>query len=131
MAYDIHGVWDLNSIWIGPFLKGHTKFTEIEGESDLLWRNGVDSKMWSWAMASMGVGSLCRVQVALRLPTANSQGPRSLEIAQTSPISPRTMVCSLDKHTPCSITNVSYAEVMSKQTELSTVVKYNKKSSVK
>lgn len=41
MSYDIHGIWDQENVWTGPYLKGHTNLTEIEEGLDLLWRNGI------------------------------------------------------------------------------------------
>ncbi|CAK7209923.1 hypothetical protein SBRCBS47491_000609 [Sporothrix bragantina] len=43
MAYDLHGVWDLPSKEIGPYIAPHTNITEIDLALDLLWRAGVDS----------------------------------------------------------------------------------------
>ncbi|CAK7207307.1 hypothetical protein SEUCBS139899_010117 [Sporothrix eucalyptigena] len=42
MAYDLHGVWDLPSKEIGPYIAPHTNITEIDLALDLLWRAGVD-----------------------------------------------------------------------------------------
>lgn len=42
MSYDIYGMWDLDSKWTGPFLKGHTDWRKIDEGLDLLWRNGVE-----------------------------------------------------------------------------------------
>ncbi|KAI6779878.1 uncharacterized protein J7T54_001966 [Emericellopsis cladophorae] len=41
MSYDIHGMWELDNEWIGPYLKGHTDWRKIEEVLELLWRNGV------------------------------------------------------------------------------------------
>ncbi|KAH8891138.1 hypothetical protein GQ53DRAFT_687387, partial [Thozetella sp. PMI_491] len=41
MSYDIYGVWDQTNEWTGPYLKGHTDWSQIELGLDLLWRNGV------------------------------------------------------------------------------------------
>ncbi|KAF7548173.1 hypothetical protein G7Z17_g7224 [Cylindrodendrum hubeiense] len=41
MSYDIHGMWDLGNDWTGPYLKGHTNWTEIDRGLDLLWRNDI------------------------------------------------------------------------------------------
>jgi chitinase len=41
MSYDIYGVWDQENEWTGPYLKGHTDWSEIDRGLDLLWRNGV------------------------------------------------------------------------------------------
>jgi chitinase len=43
MAYDLHGVWDAESKYVGPYIAPHTNITEIDLALDLLWRAGVDS----------------------------------------------------------------------------------------
>ena len=43
MAYDLHGVWDAQSKFLGPYIAPHTNITEIDLALDLLWRAGVDS----------------------------------------------------------------------------------------
>ena len=42
MAYDLHGVWDAQSKFVGPYIAPHTNITEIDLGLDLLWRSGVD-----------------------------------------------------------------------------------------
>jgi chitinase len=44
MAYDLHGTWDAQSKYVGPYIAPHTNITEIDGALDLLWRAGVDSQ---------------------------------------------------------------------------------------
>lgn len=41
MSYDLHGLWDKDNKWLGPFLNSHTNLTEIEEYMDLFWRNGI------------------------------------------------------------------------------------------
>ncbi|ROW01932.1 hypothetical protein VMCG_05588 [Cytospora schulzeri] len=41
MAYDLHGVWDAQSKFVGPYIAPHTNITEIDIGLDLLWRAGV------------------------------------------------------------------------------------------
>jgi chitinase len=41
MSYDLHGVWDAASKFIGPKIAPHTNITEINLGLDLLWRAGV------------------------------------------------------------------------------------------
>lgn len=41
MAYDLHGVWDRDSKWVGPYIAPHTNVTEIDLALDLMWRVGV------------------------------------------------------------------------------------------
>jgi hypothetical protein len=43
MAYDLHGTWDAQSKFVGPYIAPHTNITEIDLALDLLWRAGVDS----------------------------------------------------------------------------------------
>lgn len=43
MAYDLHGVWDAQSKFLGPYIAPHTNITEIDLALDLFWRSGVDS----------------------------------------------------------------------------------------
>ena len=43
MAYDLHGVWDKASRFVGPYVAPHTNITEIDLGLDLLWRAGVTS----------------------------------------------------------------------------------------
>ena len=42
MAYDLHGIWDAQSKFVGPYIAPHTNLTEIDLGLDLLWRSGVD-----------------------------------------------------------------------------------------
>ncbi|OCL06227.1 glycoside hydrolase family 18 protein, partial [Glonium stellatum] len=41
MAYDLHGVWDAESKFVGPYIAPHTNISEIDLGLDLLWRAGV------------------------------------------------------------------------------------------
>ncbi|KAJ0301498.1 hypothetical protein Brms1b_012438 [Colletotrichum noveboracense] len=41
MSYDIHGVWDAASKFVGPIVAPHTNLTEIDMGLDLLWRAGL------------------------------------------------------------------------------------------
>ncbi|KAF9889730.1 hypothetical protein FE257_007036 [Aspergillus nanangensis] len=41
MTYDIHGVWDGENKFTGPYVRPHTNLTEIEEGLDLLWRSNV------------------------------------------------------------------------------------------
>lgn len=42
MSYDLHGVWDAASQFVGPYIAPHTNITEIDAGMDLLWRAGVN-----------------------------------------------------------------------------------------
>ena len=41
MAYDLHGVWDAASKFVGSYIAPHTNITEIDLGMDMLWRSGV------------------------------------------------------------------------------------------
>ncbi len=41
MSYDLHGTWDINNTWVGPYVNSHTNMTEIQDSLDLLWRNDI------------------------------------------------------------------------------------------
>ncbi|KAI0505902.1 glycoside hydrolase [Xylaria bambusicola] len=43
MAYDLHGTWDADSMFLGPYIAPHTNITEIDAALDLMWRAGIDS----------------------------------------------------------------------------------------
>lgn len=42
ISYDIHGSWDIDNRFTGPFLNSHTNLTEIQMALDLLWRNDIN-----------------------------------------------------------------------------------------
>jgi GH18 family chitinase/LysM repeat protein len=41
MTYDMHGIWDKDTVGAGPYILPHTNLTEIDGALDLLWRSKV------------------------------------------------------------------------------------------
>jgi hypothetical protein len=41
MSYDIHGVWDGQNQFTGPYVRPHTNLTEIDEGLDLLWCNSI------------------------------------------------------------------------------------------
>ncbi|KAI9730799.1 MAG: hypothetical protein M1818_008079 [Claussenomyces sp. TS43310] len=43
MSYDLHGTWDADSQFVGPYIAPHTNLTEIDLGLGLLWRAGVDA----------------------------------------------------------------------------------------
>lgn len=43
MTYDIHGVWDSQNRFTGPYVRPHTNLTEINDGLSLLWRAGVSA----------------------------------------------------------------------------------------
>ncbi|RAH42220.1 glycoside hydrolase, partial [Aspergillus brunneoviolaceus CBS 621.78] len=54
MAYDLHGTWDEDSSWTGPYINAHTNMTELQTTLDLLWRNDIDSSKVVLGMAYYG-----------------------------------------------------------------------------
>ncbi|GLA32131.1 hypothetical protein AnigIFM63326_011270 [Aspergillus niger] len=54
MAYDLHGTWDEDSKWTGPYINAHTNMTELQTTLDLLWRNDIDSSKVVVGMAFYG-----------------------------------------------------------------------------
>ncbi|KAI5291816.1 hypothetical protein KEM54_006393, partial [Ascosphaera aggregata] len=42
MSYDLHGTWDNDNRWTGPYVRAHTNLTEINTSLELLWRNNID-----------------------------------------------------------------------------------------
>lgn len=42
MSYDIHGSWDIDNKFTGPYVNSHTNLTEIQLALDLLWRNDIN-----------------------------------------------------------------------------------------
>ncbi|KAJ3495219.1 hypothetical protein NLG97_g3552 [Lecanicillium saksenae] len=113
MSYDIHGLWDQKNIWTGPYLKGHTNLTEIEDGMNLLWRNGVDP-----SQVVMGYGFY----------------GRSFTVTDTGCTTPDG--CTFDgAGFAGDCTNepgiLSYAEVVSKRSELGSDTHYDEASSVK
>ncbi|KAF8676563.1 hypothetical protein RHS04_06491 [Rhizoctonia solani] len=43
MTYDLHGVWDKDSKFLGPNVNSHSNLTEIDISMNLFWRNNVPS----------------------------------------------------------------------------------------
>ncbi|KAI0904346.1 hypothetical protein F4823DRAFT_634502 [Ustulina deusta] len=43
MAYDLHGTWDADSQFVGPYIAPHTNLSEIDQGLGLLWRASVES----------------------------------------------------------------------------------------
>lgn len=39
MTYDMHGIWDKDTVGAGPYILPHTNLSEIDGALDLLWRS--------------------------------------------------------------------------------------------
>ncbi|KAL3473172.1 hypothetical protein BJX99DRAFT_272425 [Aspergillus californicus] len=54
MTYDMHGTWDMNNTWVGPYINPHTNLTEIKNSMDLLWRNDIDPSKVVMGMAYYG-----------------------------------------------------------------------------
>ncbi|QRW11038.1 chitinase [Ceratobasidium sp. AG-Ba] len=51
MTYDLHGVWDKDSKFLGPYINSHSNLTEIDISMNLFWRNNVPA-----SKISMGLG---------------------------------------------------------------------------
>ncbi|KAM3447483.1 hypothetical protein MY3296_008663 [Beauveria thailandica] len=113
MTYDIHGVWDKEIRFTGPYLKGHTNKTEIEDGLDLLWRNKID-----FNKVVMGYGFYGR---GFHIKDPNCHTPPNCEF--DGPSLPGS----------CTDTGgiLSYAEIQSRKNELGTTVTYDEASTVK
>jgi chitinase len=51
MSYDMHGAWDIDNEWTGPWANSHTNMTEIQLALDLLWRNDINPSKVTMGMA--------------------------------------------------------------------------------
>ncbi|KAL0940480.1 glycosylhydrolase family 18-9 [Colletotrichum truncatum] len=51
MSYDIHGSWDIDNKWTGPYANSHTNMTEIQDALDLLWRNDIKPEKVTFGMS--------------------------------------------------------------------------------
>jgi chitinase len=54
MTYDMHGIWDKDTIGAGPYILPHTNLTEIDGALDLLWRSKVLPEKFNLGLAWYG-----------------------------------------------------------------------------
>ncbi|KAL6228777.1 hypothetical protein BDW75DRAFT_131550 [Aspergillus navahoensis] len=54
MSYDLHGMWDREIQWTGPYLRGHTDIEQIDKGLDLLWRNGIKPEDVVFGLAFYG-----------------------------------------------------------------------------
>ncbi|KAL5351063.1 hypothetical protein ACLOAV_004638 [Pseudogymnoascus australis] len=70
MSYDMHGSWDIDNEWIGPWANSHTNMTDIQMALDLLWRNDI-----SPSKVTMGMAFYSR-SFTLTDPACNSLGCR-------------------------------------------------------
>jgi hypothetical protein len=68
MTYDIHGVWDRDNRYTGPYVRPHTNLTQIDDALGLLWRAGVNA-----ANVVMGLGYYGR-SFTLADPTCTGPG---------------------------------------------------------
>ena len=50
----VHGVWDAQSQYVGPYIAPHTNVTEIDMGLDLLWRAGLEP-----SKVVLGLGWVC------------------------------------------------------------------------
>ncbi|KAL5349117.1 hypothetical protein ACLOAV_005405 [Pseudogymnoascus australis] len=51
MSYDMHGSWDIDNEWLGPWANSHTNMTDIQLALDLLWRNDISPSKVTMGMA--------------------------------------------------------------------------------
>jgi chitinase len=51
MSYDMHGSWDIDNEFTGPWANSHTNMTEIQMALDLLWRNDISASKVTMGMA--------------------------------------------------------------------------------
>ncbi|KFA50333.1 hypothetical protein S40293_09933 [Stachybotrys chartarum IBT 40293] len=51
MSYDMHGSWDIDNRFTGPWANSHTNMTEIQMALDLLWRNDISPSKVTMGMA--------------------------------------------------------------------------------
>ncbi|KAL4723086.1 hypothetical protein ACLX1H_010327 [Fusarium chlamydosporum] len=70
MTYDVHGSWDIDNKWTGPWVNSHTNMTEIQMGLDLFWRDGI-----SPSKITMGMGFYSRT-FTLTDPKCSSPGCR-------------------------------------------------------
>lgn len=54
MSYDLHGMWDQDIEWTGPYLRGHTDIKQIDEGLDLLWRNDIKPENVVFGLAFYG-----------------------------------------------------------------------------
>ncbi|QRW23671.1 chitinase [Rhizoctonia solani] len=77
MTYDLHGVWDKDSKFLGPNVNSHSNLTEIDISMNLFWRNNVPSIKWLWDLGSTVDRSSSLVLLAqnlgARLPAGQSR----------------------------------------------------------
>lgn len=81
MSYDMHGSWDIDNKWVGPWLNAHSNLTEIKDAMDLLWRNGIDSSKVVMGLAFYGRGT------TLTNPGCSTPGCRYASAAGKQPCS--------------------------------------------
>ncbi|UKZ48214.1 hypothetical protein TrVGV298_002450 [Trichoderma virens] len=70
MTYDMHGSWDIDNKWTGPWANSHTNLTDIQLGLDLLWRNKI-----SPSKVTMGMSYYART-FTLTDPGCNKPGCR-------------------------------------------------------
>ncbi|KAF7551416.1 hypothetical protein G7Z17_g5035 [Cylindrodendrum hubeiense] len=51
MSYDMHGSWDIDNKFTGPWANSHTNLTEIQLGLDLLWRNNISPSKVTMGMS--------------------------------------------------------------------------------
>ncbi|ROT42462.1 hypothetical protein SODALDRAFT_16059 [Sodiomyces alkalinus F11] len=76
MTYDIHGVWDADNQWTGPYARPHTNLTQIDEALGLYWRAGVRASKITLGLAYYGRS------FTLTDPSCNDPGCRFTEGAR-------------------------------------------------
>ncbi|KAJ5165549.1 uncharacterized protein N7500_007379 [Penicillium coprophilum] len=114
MSYDLHGMWDQNIKFTGPYLEGHTDISQIELGLDLLWRNDIDPSNVVFGFAFYG---------------------RSFTIKDSSCFKPDRKCEFSDGGIAGSCTDttgiLSYAEISSSNNSLDVHTSYDPKTTVK
>jgi chitinase len=114
MSYDLHGMWDQNIKFTGPYLEGHTDISQIELGLDLLWRNDIDPSNVVFGFAFYG---------------------RSFTMKDSSCSKPDGKCEFSDGGIPGSCTDtagiLSYAEISSRNNSLDVHTSYDPKTTVK
>ena len=105
-------MWDQHNKFTGPYLEGHTNITEIDTGLDLLWRNGVDPVNVVMGFAFYG---------------------RSFTISDPACVKPGCTFSTSGLPGSCTNTGgiLSYSEIKSRNSSLSTNTYYDAQSTVK
>ena len=105
-------MWDRDNRFTGPYLQGHTNVSEIDLGLDLLWRNGIDPANVVMGFAFYG---------------------RSFTVSDASCTTPGCTFSTSGRPGSCTNTGgiLSYSEISSRNSSLSTQTFYDPKTTVK